>query len=230
MTESLWAVAAVVGGSGLTVATVLALFVKAGLGVLGKSHEQRMEQGHKERLADINHAHDERMADLQLGHQRELERFKTDLAVAAHEAQARSSALVAKQGEAVAELYERVVWAEQKLRELVDPSGSWSQGSANTARSALDSVRDHLATRRLYLRETTCALLDETCDQFDSIREMFDGPIIDDRLQKTGQNAWEARKDAFARMQETVPQAKRALEDQFRQLLGVETEGARHGS
>ncbi len=225
MTESLWAVAAVVGGSGLTVATVLALFVKAGLGVLGKSHEQRMEQAHKERLADINHAHDERMAALQLGHQRELERFKTDLAVAAHEAQARSTALVTKQAEIVAKMHKLLGRSARALGSAGRPEFA-SEHAVAHAREAQTELLDYYHDHSIWLPTDVDMLVCKYVVLLRAVeshvaREELTDPVLEREL-----GVFASKEEARKGLAAMGPKVEKSLERVFRGLLGVDASEA----
>jgi len=157
----------------------------------------------------------------------EIERLKNSLQMVAVEHQVRFSKLHEKRAEVIAELYKRLVDVHWHGRMFVFSSEhnrtpSQQKESEKTAQEVLD-VTLFIEQHRIYLPESVCALLDKFVGY---IRHNVHATGIFTRVQypsvQTLEHSEKTFTKAYEEFEKDIPAALKALEIEFRKILGVE--------
>jgi hypothetical protein len=158
-----------------------------------------------------------------------IERVKTALQMSALEHQVRFSMLHEKRAEVIAEMYKGLVEAEIAGRRFVAFDGHAAGGSEKQLEAWHKAETKILATsifieqHRLYLPERVCTALTkllETMREHVTVFGVYGS--VDQPTPQTQGEKHEAFKKALDAFEIEIPAAKRALEDEFREILGVE--------
>ena len=158
-----------------------------------------------------------------------MEQLKNELQVAAIEHQVRFSKLHEKRGEVIAELYKRLVeafWASQRFASPMEWAGEPTK--AENYVEAAESLRQffiYFEVNRVYLPESICTQLDRFIADVRSPVIRF-GVYL--RIEHPTDKTLDAKMDAWIKAAEAfekdIPQARRALEAEFRRILGGSAE------
>lgn len=214
--ETALSIAGGILAGGVTLGVVLRMVMQKGLDVLAKSHEQRME-----------HAHRERMAAASAHQQRELEMFKTELANLAHETRKRSEVLITRQGEAIAEIYRRMLVAQFKLDANVRPNECGAEVEDEITQPTIEAVWDfihYFEAHKIFLNEGTAELLEAISESFQDAMENYEDALGVERSKAADPGEYIGLYDRAGQiMGEQVPAARTELERNFRDLLGIAT-------
>lgn len=163
---------------------------------------------------------------LELANATAVERLRTDLAIAAHETQARTSSLVQKQADVLSETYRLLMEAERRCGGMMAPmrlSGSPTPAErAPETEKAVNDFAIYFDRNRIYFPEADADRLEELVKHFSGALTSFGMFGIegtrDDGMQF---ERYEQQKKAWTTITELVPPARRGLEARFRELLGV---------
>lgn len=154
-----------------------------------------------------------------------LEHLKSTLQMAALEHEVRFSKLHEKRGEVIDELYTGLVDAINAASRFVhveafDAEKRMDEGTA--AETKYWEFHDLVMRRRIYLHESTCKLL---VNILNKVRSAFVKAKVYAPIEGEEENN-EARKEALLTavkaFSDEIPEGQRALEKEFRSLLGVE--------
>jgi hypothetical protein len=159
---------------------------------------------------------------------RQAEEFKNSLQMMALEHQVRFSKLHEKRAEVIAGVYERLVDVEKEggrfvLVEGFDNGTERQQEAWDKIRAAMLDVSLFIEKHRIYLPERICALLKTFLDIMSkNLTGVGVYSSIKSPIAKTQADKQEVLAKAYEAFQSDIPAAKRALEDEFRKMLGVE--------
>jgi hypothetical protein len=170
--------------------------------------------------------------NLELTHQLGLmtEQVRNSLQMAALEHQVRFSKLHEKRAEVIVQVYEGLVEARLEGKRFIaadafitDPKEQ--QEALRKVRAKMAEVSSDIQKRRIYLPEHICALLQKLSDdmwQYVEAAAIY--APIDPHTEKIMGEKHDVLLTAYkAYFSEDIPAATKALEDEFRKLLGVET-------
>ena len=211
------AVIASLGGGGLIVFKLS--------GYLGKVWADRALENLRQDYTRLN---------LELTHQLALvtEQVKNSLQMAALEHQVRFSKLHEKRAEVIAEIYERLVDAEKSGARFVVVEGHQiGTDTQKEGRSKIElemyELSLFIAKRQIYLPQRVCVSLKTLLDTMHNhvIGVGVYGSVVPFTPQqhRESHEVFTAALNAFVR---EIPAARKILEDEFRELLGVETSKA----
>jgi hypothetical protein len=155
----------------------------------------------------------------------EIERLKNSLQIVAVEHQVRFSKLHEKRAEVIAELYRRLVDTFWDSRQFIF-QGYTGQPEQQEQYAAVErKTREFflfIETNRIYLPDRICTLLDKFVN---AVREPVIGVGTYGKIDFPNQQTLEERHKvliaAFNAFREDIPEARRALEMEFRAILGV---------
>jgi hypothetical protein len=157
---------------------------------------------------------------------RDIEAFKAELQKIAVEHQVRFSKLHAERAEVIAKLYESLVTVFSEGHIFVLTGGYPGQGQLGRYNEMAHKIQDFCSyadTHRIYLPESLCKLVDE----FVEVLRRAIIPVgvygqIESRDDQTLAGRRDAVTEAFTAFESKIPAARRALEKEFRAILGVE--------
>jgi len=160
----------------------------------------------------------------------EIERLKNTLQMTALEHQVRFSKLHERRAEVIAESYKRlvedVVWAGQNFISTGAFKGNEQEREEefNKTLTHFRNFTEYIEGHRIYLPENICALLDKFVDD---LREIVVPVGVWSNIpfpnEETRKEQVDAVKNAFDAFQKGIPLARRALEEEFRAMLGEPT-------
>jgi len=144
-----------------------------------------------------------------------------------HEHQVRFSKLHDKRAEVIAELYEYLVADILLETQRFLSHGAWVHPMGSRLEEFI-ATRDKfqnfilfIEKRRIYLPENICASLDNFVDVLRKIvNEVGAWGTVPNPNQETHRNRMNAIKNGFEKFEIEIPVAKRALEAEFRKMLG----------
>jgi len=152
---------------------------------------------------------------------RDIEKIKSDLGTNAFRDQYKFQKLHERQAEVISGLYARMVHAERKMGQLTSRFRAVSsslKGQKDAAAKACDSFSDFFREHRLYLPEGTAEKIEALDELFAEILIDIDDAQPGDEYQASNSEDW---REANDRMETQARPAKKELENQFRELLGV---------
>lgn len=158
----------------------------------------------------------------------ETERLKSSLQMIAFEDQVRFSNLHAKRAEVIAEIYARMVDAEQDGQRFVYADAHKEDSKRQEAYfetvNKLVEFYFFLEKRRIYLPERICALMKAFIDTVrrNVIRTNIYVPIDQPYNQKLLDEKVKVVMEAYEAFEGSIPSTRAALENEFRRILGVE--------
>jgi len=155
----------------------------------------------------------------------EIERLKSSLQLIAVEHQVRFSKLHEKRAEVIAELYERLVdtfWVGTHF--MLTGANPSEQDRREKYNKTLERINDFalfVDTHRIYLPEGICTQLDQYVDD---VRKTVIPVGVWGTMPLPNAEAHKQRVDAimkaFLEFEDKIPKARRALESEFRAILG----------
>jgi len=158
---------------------------------------------------------------------KDLESFKGQLQLAAFEHQVRFSRLHERRASILADLYSKIVQLHGAASSFVH----WYASDRDEEKDrrlkelwqAADEYRGYFERHRIYFDEPTCTIVDSLNDALSKATSVL-AAITHDRnyLAVTQEQAFGLWKTAVGVLDENVPKLKKALEDRFREILGVE--------
>ncbi len=159
----------------------------------------------------------------------EIEKLRNALQMAAVEHQVRFASLHEKRAEVIAELYGRALDAYQDGQKFVladaytDDHTKQQEASLSTNQKLLDFYF-FVEKNRIYLPEQTCSLLNTFVDIMRKhvIRVGVYGSVGSFPTPEVLEQRHKAFEDAYSAFQKDIPAVTKALEDDFRGMLGVE--------
>lgn len=212
-----------VGGTGaiaFSVAWLVRQLVSRGLEKDLETHKARLKAESDSELARLT-------SSLELATQREWQRF---------------SAFFPEQASVLARTYLLTVRThdamKQLLREGTLPGEIYDKDrDAKIASDAGNELRQYFNEHRIYFEQSTCELFDglflDLKSVFDQVmierdrrarqREVQGGPALSEKAAAAEYLRFKSQQE---RMQSRIPKARRALEDEFRRLLGVHSASA----
>ena len=140
----------------------------------------------------------------------------------------RFSRLHEKRGEVIAQLYanlDELVKAVYSFVHLAEWAGEPSKDEKRKiAGEALKKFQDHFDKNRIYFSETLCYKIDNFVREFTQPAAKYAiylkmSEDTDGSVRKEKDEAWFS---AYNKMEKDVPETKKAIENEFRSLLGVE--------
>ena len=152
----------------------------------------------------------------------ELEALKHSLRMVSFEHEVRFARFDEKRAEVVAEIYGRLVKALAAVGDYVRYGvAPGREERAKESDSALKAFKDSFDANRIYLEETICVLLDDFYENTFGPAVYFDISIVssdpDDR-----QSIFDARRESLKQLEGKAVPIRKALESEFRNILGVE--------
>ena len=204
---------ATLGSTGIIVAAGAWLLKSLGtllFAHLGRSHEARLEKGvqaHKDQLA--------------LTSEKELLRLRaiTDASLAEH--RVRFESLHAQQAEVVAEVFAKLEETHLAFRSLVSffqPADVDMRSRADDAWKAFQAFQRYYFTHAIWLDRSTCDAINEVLNRFHNAFVDMTLYLEDEGVPRNRERMMKA----FNAITEEIPTARRALDEGFRRLLGVE--------
>lgn len=186
-----------------------------------------------ERLKNsIKSVYDEKLethkAQLKANSDREIERLRADLQLAATEHQVRFSGLHAKRADTIAHSYELLVTAFNRGTDFVSPTRSRIEDFNplfSNAMAAIQDFYDYFDRNRIYLPAKLCAsivpLINEMRGKVHVLGSYgaLDLAMIDATDRQDLMNTWNATWNYFTN---EFAHSRALLEDEFRKLLGGE--------
>jgi hypothetical protein len=163
----------------------------------------------------------------------EIERLRSSLQITELEHQVRFSKLHEKRAQVIAELYKRlavdVFWTAKRYVSI--GGGSGEQGKREEFNKTLEMIREFalfVDGHRIYLPDNICALLDKLVDDLrKTIAPIGMWGTMPSPDEQTHKQYAAAVMSAFHRFEEDIPVAMKAIELQFRSILGEKShEGA----
>jgi hypothetical protein len=158
---------------------------------------------------------------------KEIERLKTSLQMVAVEHQVRFSKLHEKHAEVIAELYKRLVDVYWRGRTLIinsESNGTPGQREEFTnLQKEMGELFMFIERHRIYLPDSICTMLDNFAGY---VRGNVRAVGIFGHFEHPSEEILQLRHDAFLQaydeFESDIPAARRALEIEFRKMLGVE--------
>ena len=163
---------------------------------------------------------------------KEIERLKNSLQMVAVEHQVRFSKLHEKRADVIADLYKRLVdalWQGQMFvrSSEANPSPAQLGEYLKTEREVSDLFR-FIEQHRIYLPDSVCTLLDKFVAQ---VRQHVVAAGVFGSVKNWNEQTLQQSHDAFTKAYEEfendIPAARKALEIEFRKMLGVERDQAK---
>ena len=165
---------------------------------------------------------------LKAGADAEIERLKHSLELFAVEHQVRFSNLHAKRAEVIAEIYAKMVDAEQCGQRFAYGEGHAEKSKREEAyfetHQKLVEFYFFVEKRRIYLPQHICALLNTFTEKlrksviainiYVPIEQPYNPKLLEEKVRVV--------KEVYEAFDGSIPAARRALEEEFRQILGVE--------
>ena len=152
-----------------------------------------------------------------------IERLKADLQRAAFEHQVRFSKLHEKRTEVIAQLDKylaETTWAIEDFVQPIEGEPSRKEKYVPTWNKIVECLR-FLDQHRVYLPESFCNKLEKFITY---LRKLTDKVCvyerIDDPKPETRQKKWEILEQAWESVTQEIPAARQALQQEFRQILG----------
>jgi hypothetical protein len=160
--------------------------------------------------------------ELKATHEKELERLRADLRLAAFRQETTFAKLHDKRAEVIAELYAKLATVNGAMHELLSPlevdGGAGREKREKSAAEAGNDFRRYYDRHLIYFDESLCNLLHSFS------QDMMRAWVIHLHNPTTGEggiNRWEPRMKAWERLNEQVPKIRTEIEQNFRQLLGL---------
>jgi hypothetical protein len=159
-------------------------------------------------------------AELRANNEKELERLKADLRIAAFQQETTFAKLHEKRAEIIAELYAKLVAVHTATKLLVSPIElDGGAGRQQRNQEAMDAAREfsrYYAAHQIYLEESLCELL----WRFD--RDILKAWCMHGESLETGKDGLTVLKDeAWQHLEERVPPIRKEIETTFRKLIGL---------
>lgn len=158
---------------------------------------------------------------------RDAASFQNNLAIEAHRENTRFSRLHEQRALVIAEVYGLFVKAERAVGDMVKVfqfSGEPSHlEKANNSAHALTDLQGRWDAARIWFTEDTCKKADAVMEELRAIHNRFNIFVLDLSTGKPRSQASEQWHQMSERVNKvTVPPLKKALEDDFRSMLGVD--------
>jgi hypothetical protein len=167
--------------------------------------------------------------DVEIEHLKSSLDLKSSLEMTAYEHQVRFSNLHAKRAEIIAEIYSRMVDAEQHGPRFAysDVFKEDHQQAFLTTWNKLLDFYFFLQKHRIYLSQSVCLLMEgfEALIRTTVVRAHIYEPIKTPASAKILEEKIRVIQEVSDAFDKKVPEARSALESEFRRLLGVEGEG-----
>lgn len=168
-------------------------------------------------------------ADLQAANARELEKLRTDLRLAAYEYEIRFAELHKQQAKVIAEFYELLVAAEERIRLMGSILVSEDEASlsleeivqkrAETAHKEINVLIKYYNKNRLYFKESTCKKINQLLH---ALQDTFMDFKVASPEPKAHEERWREAQFAVAKQ---IPEIMQSVEKDFRELLGHKLDG-----
>jgi hypothetical protein len=168
-------------------------------------------------------------ADLTAQSERQMESFKNELRRASFEHETRFAKAHEKRAEVIAELYRRLVEATSAFGSFASPFGFSSDPSkeeqAKTAGAAYQELSEYFRPNRLFIEEDLCTKIEE---MLQNLREVFhlmgsEAKVAQgQRPPPKEESYWDKAEDI---MRKNVPPILKALEKEFREIIGIPVGG-----
>ena len=165
---------------------------------------------------------------------KDIEKFKHDLNRVAFEHQVKFESLHQKRADVIAELYGYIVESERATTDFLSPVGMASDYFDNISSDTYKKQKSEVALRAtveliFFFDKHKIYLSDDLCNKIDKFISELSGPTIDcssffdvpesnQVLIKEKCIVW---RDAYKRVASDIPLARKALEDEFRKIIGM---------
>lgn len=157
---------------------------------------------------------------------RDIEKFKADLQIEAHRRTTVFSRLHEKRAETIAEIYKLLVEAELAVRSMVAPMQTIAEADADTkmaaSAAAIEKFRDKFEASRIWFKPATCEKTDAVLTELRSIHNFFNIVVRGRARGKDSDGDPKHWGPTWERVEKQIPTLKAALEQDFRELLGVD--------
>lgn len=161
-------------------------------------------------------------AELKATNEKELERLRADLRIAAFQQETTFAKLHEKRADIITELYSRLVKFDSKLDIMTNPffqdSSSDSLGREQAAIEAGKDLTHYFTINQIYFDESLC----------NSIRQLLRTMTIAHLTHIDCQVSTQQSTDAWNLLRKEVPPIKNEIERNFRQLLGLTVQKLKH--
>jgi hypothetical protein len=156
--------------------------------------------------------------------------LKSSLKLIATEHEIRFKSLHEKRALVLGELYAQMAEAVKLTRSFVSPLELIGEKSKQEQyRETMQKILDfywYFDKHRIYLAQNQCDLIDAFVEKLREpsidFSSYLDVPEFDKEIMKEKRKVW---REAWKSVEEKVPSARKALEDEFRQILGVKVNG-----
>lgn len=162
-------------------------------------------------------------ADLRATNEKELERLRADLRIAAFQQEMTFAKLHEKRALVIAELYKRLVVSEEAVTDLLlQPvrftPGSLDEGKEFAAVEAIRAFLQHYRENQIYFDESLCSHLHSFITQLSNAWDEYQVKVRDSQNHMgrlfSLENNWKT-------MSKEVPPIRQEIERTFRTLLGI---------
>ncbi len=167
--------------------------------------------------SDLDHALEKHKSDLNHASEAALENLRYELRVA----EAQKSRLLARQANIIAGVFARLERFDQTLRILSAPIRHETGGPGPLARAAIDAHNDFIHyyhERAIWLDVSTTEQVNAVLALMRRVLQEMDFNIQNEAI--ADRSKWI---ETYGRLETEIPQARAALDRQFRTLLGVVT-------
>lgn len=160
-------------------------------------------------------------ADLKATNEKELERLRADLRIAAFQQETTFAKLHEKRAEVIAELYSRLDAVHKAVESLLSPVMSSLPNHEKREAAAAEAGKqliDYYTTHQIYFEEHLCAHLRKFIQLIANARFSH---LMYPVGSKESMESWQKRCEAWDTLQKQAPVAREEIECSFRQLLGL---------
>lgn len=156
---------------------------------------------------------------------RQSEMFRHTLDRTAFEHQTRFAKMHEKRAEVITEVYRRLAETHRTFVALVNPYGHGGEPPkehmAETTRETLNDFIVYLDNNRVFLDQRLCEQIDEFVRQLKTTYYGFQHSQDLRRSIRDSEKGIDCWDEALKQMEEQVPSLRRAIETEFRRLIGV---------
>lgn len=161
-------------------------------------------------------------AELKATNDKELERLRADLRIAAFQQETTFAKLHEKRAEVIAELYAKLATVHGAMHDLLNPlemdAGAGRGQREKVAAEAGNAFSHYYNAHQIYFEDHLCELL-KSFNQ--DMMKAWVTHIHNPTSGEGGMSRWDKRVDAWERLRKQVPPIRQEIERSFRQLLGL---------
>jgi hypothetical protein len=167
----------------------------------------------------------ERRSDSRHNLQSDTESFRSNLAVEAHRQNTVFSRLHERRAETIADVYRLLSAAETSVRSMVAPFQPIGEAPADEKMAKSAKTPGELQTKfdavRIWFKASTCETADAVLTELRQIHNHFNIVVRERTPQGEGKANPTEWSKTWQRVEQDIPALKSALENDFREILGV---------